>query len=263
MKKIILCFFGVIPRSIKYTYQSIKKNIIDILKEKYVIEIYVFNLNIEDTPIDGKIVNQEDVKIIPYDYIEEVYQRNLDIELKKRNFFTARLFTRHDYTQATAINCFRQLYSEYKVGSFLEKNINNYDIAIVIGPDFYIANQINIDEIETSYINNQFYTTVANDAQGYTNGFYFGRPEVLIKPLKRLEEINKYLPTNRDYEYVLQLSVDKNNIVRNISSLLFFKIRANKKIFFCTINEKYCKLFSADAFNKILNVYNKLIQEYK
>ena len=42
--KIAVCLFGVIPRSIKYTWESINNNIIEPLKKEYNVEIYIFNL---------------------------------------------------------------------------------------------------------------------------------------------------------------------------------------------------------------------------
>ena len=53
MKKVLVCFFGVVPRSIKYTYSSIQKHLISILNEKYDVDIYVFNLNVKKTKVDG------------------------------------------------------------------------------------------------------------------------------------------------------------------------------------------------------------------
>ena len=38
-ERIILCLFGVIPRSIKYTWDSIKKNIVDVLSQEYIVDI--------------------------------------------------------------------------------------------------------------------------------------------------------------------------------------------------------------------------------
>jgi len=264
MKRIVLCFFGVIPRSIKYTYQSIKENIIDVLKEhNYEVEIYVFNLNIKDTKIDNVIVDQNDISIIPYNYLEEEDQCKIDGELEILKQHKKVLFTRGDYGQGAVQNCLRQMYSEYRVGIFLEKNMDKYDIAIVCGPDFYIANKINVNEIENAYTNNNFYTTVANDAQGYTNGFYFGKPDILIKPLLRILYLEHFMPCHRDYEYILQQSIRANKIVRNVTSLNFFKIRANKDIFFRNINHLYVRVFSQEKFNNILNEYNLLIEKLK
>jgi hypothetical protein len=262
MKKICLCIFGVIPRSIKYTFKSIEENIINELKiNNFDVEIYVFNLNIDDKKIDNTYVDQNDISLIPYNYLEEEYQTTIDNELDILKLNKNISFTRTDYGPETVKNCLRQMYSEYRVGLFLEKNINKYDLAIICGPDFYIANKLDINEILNSYNNSNFYTTISNDAQGYTNGFYFGKPEILIKPLKRLSFIQLFMPAHRDYEYILKQSIDNNNIVRNVSSLMFFKIRANKDIFFRNNSNIYTRMFSKERFNVILNEYNELVKK--
>lgn len=262
MKKVIFCLFGVICRSIKYTFESINKNILEELRQNnYNVEIYVFNLNIKDNLIDGVKIDNNDVNIIPYNYFEEYDQDELDKMIENIKNEKKETFTRGDYTEGTIQNCFRQMYSEYRVGMFLENNIDKYDIAIVCGPDFYIANKINLKELEDSYINKNIYISITNDAQGYSNGFYFGVPSSLIKPLKRYEYVSNYFPNPRDYEYILQRSVDDNNIKREITSLYFLKIRANKNIFFRSNNDKYKSVFSNSEFDKILERYNNLIKE--
>jgi hypothetical protein len=264
MTKAILCFFGVIPRSIKYTFKSIEENIINVLKSNnFEVEIYIFNLNINNKKIDNRFVNQNDISIIPYNYLEEECQTTIDSQLEYLKKNKPILFTRNDYKGEVVQNCLRQMYSEYRVGTFLEKNVNKYDVAIICGPDFYIANKLNITEIHDSYLNSNFYTTIANDAQGYTNGFYFGKPKILIKPLKRFSYIQDFMPAHRDYEYILQQSIDNNKIIRNISSLMFFKIRANKNVFFINNNNVYSNLFSKEKFDFILQEYHNLIEKLK
>jgi len=59
-------FIGVIPRSIKYTWESININIIQKFKEQYRVDI--FNLDVGDTKVDGVKLNKNDINIIPYDF---------------------------------------------------------------------------------------------------------------------------------------------------------------------------------------------------
>jgi len=267
MKRIVLCLFGVIPRSIKYTYESIQKNIINVLKDKYELTIYVFNLNIKDKLIDNQIINQKDVNIIPYDIYEEYYQDILDNELYFLKQSVNLCFNKNsDYdTDEKINNALRQMYSEYRVGLFLEKNVNNYDVAIVCGPDYYIANNININDVENAYTNQSFYTSCLNDAGGYTNGFYIGTPNVLINPLKRFEKIH-LLPQDRtyDYEFILKKSMTDNNINRNITKIVFFKVRANKTIFWADWNKaSILSLFDTHEVHTILSAYEKLVDQFK
>lgn len=228
MDKICLCFFGVIPRSIKYTIQSIEHNIIKQLKQKYIIDIFVFNLNVENTRVDGNILNQEDINLINYTFYEEDKQSDLDIEIKKL-YDMGICKMRNDYSNIEIINSVRQMYSEYKVGCFLEKNKDNYKGAVICGPDYYIVNNLDINTDYFSY-DNTIYTTRVNDAQGITNGFYIGTINSLVPVLKRYENITEYLPTDKDYENILKRAFDKNNIICKKIDLLFVKIRSNKKI---------------------------------
>jgi hypothetical protein len=228
MEKVCLCFFGVIPRSIKYTIKSIEDNIINQLREKYIVDIFIFNLNVEHTKVDNNILNQKDINLIKYNFYEETKQTDLDLEINKL-FDSGICKMRTDYTQEMIRNSIRQMYSEYRVGCFLEKNKSQYKGAVICGPDYYIVNKLNIN---CNYFlnNNEIYTTCVNDAQGITNGFYIGKIDALVPVLKRYNKIKEYLPTDKDYENVLKRSFDKNNIVCKKIDLLFLKIRSNKYI---------------------------------
>lgn len=228
MDKVCLCFFGVIPRSIRYTIESIKYNIIQELKKKFIVDIYVFNLNVGNTKVDNCVLNQTDINLIDYTFYEEHNQSELDIELDEL-YKKGICKMRRDYGEKEIRNSLRQMYSEYRVGCFLEKNKDNYKGAIICGPDYYILNKL---DLNTDYFskNNTVYTTKVNDAQGITNGFYLGNIQSIIPILKRYNQITKYLPTNKDYENVLMMSFIKNNIICKKIDLLFVKIRSNRII---------------------------------
>ena len=230
--KILICLFGVIPRSIKYTWSSINNNIIDVLKKRYDVEIFVFNMNVGNTKVDDVYLNQSDIQIIPYNYKEEIMQNKYNIELEKIcNQIECKLSV-PTIGNLQIKNAIRQMYSEYRVGKFLKKNKNKYKGAIVIGPDYYIVNKLNLNEFNDSIYNNEkhIYTTFVGDWGGYTNGLYFGKIKNLLPILYRYKNLNKYLPTDNNYEYILKKSFINNEIIRKKSLLLFFKIRANKKV---------------------------------
>lgn len=230
--KIVICFFGVIARSLRYTHFNLKNNLIEICKRCYDVDIYIFNNNIENTPIDGEKVNNNDKKLLDADFIEEEKQVDIDLKIKKlvseKNIICR---MRRDYTPTWIINSIRQMYSEEKVGDFLEKNKDKYKCAIVCGPDYFLLNQIKIIDIQDSIKNkNCVYTTRVNDAQGYTNGFYIGAPEPIIKITKRFSILDKLLPTDKDYEYLLKKTFEMKNVERKITETLFFKIRSSKEV---------------------------------
>lgn len=249
-KRAVICLYGVVPRSIKYTINSIKENVINVLEEYFYVSIYVFNMNVENEVVDDTILDQNDIKLIQFNYFEEKKQKDFDLELseKQKKF---NLTFRSNYTSIITQNALRQLYSEYRVGKFLENN--NYDFAIAFSSDFFFANKLNIDDCLNSYGNtNILYGSIINEGQGFSNGFFFGNPKPLATIMKRFEKIESYLPINGDYEYLLKLSFERNNISRKITNIIIFKIRANKKIFGWP-NNNYKSLCNISEIDKIYN----------
>ena len=90
------------------------------LQEKIDVDVYVFNNNIEDT-IDSTIVDNDDKILLRADYAEEEKQvlidENIDNFIKTKNI----IYMRGDYSPPIVRNAIRQMYSEDKVGDFLEK----------------------------------------------------------------------------------------------------------------------------------------------
>ena len=255
--RVVVCLFGVIPRSIKYTWESININIIQKLKEKYSVDIYIFNLDVEDTKVDGVKLNKNDINIIPYNIKEEYKQHELDKTIDK---FCSKIQCKiHKYSKNTNYNSIRQMYSEYRVGKFLEKNKSKYIGAVVVGPDYYILNPIKEKDFSDSIHTNKsliYLTQIGNGSNGgYTNGLYFGKIDNLNKILFRYLLLHKYLPTKKDYEYILKKACVDSNINIRISDIIFFKIRANKKAILQT-RPQHSHLIK--DYNKVKYKLNKL-----
>ena len=228
--KVIICFFGVVSRSIQFTHQNLKKKLINIVKQYYDVDIYIFNNNVENEYVDGIRQNNNDVNILQRTFFEEKRQSMIDVDIYN-NIISKNIVCKMPYYEPsgfTIMNVLRQMYSEHQVGLFLEKNINNYKCAIVCGPDFYLFNNINLEDI-TNSINNDsvVYTTNVNDAYGYTNGFYIGSLKPMIQILQRYSILDQLLPTDKDYEYLLKRSFEINKINRIITDTRFGKIRSN------------------------------------
>uniref|UniRef100_A0A6C0CML0 Glycosyltransferase n=1 Tax=viral metagenome TaxID=1070528 RepID=A0A6C0CML0_9ZZZZ len=233
-KKIALCFFGVIPRSIRYTYRSIKEMITEELKPEFDIDILVFNLNIKDALIDNQPINQNDVNIIEnIKYCEEELQENADIDIKNRygEVNGSILRMRFDYGTNAIQNSARQMYSEYRLGEMLEKVKDQYDTSIVCGPDYFLLTKIDIQNVKNTITNkNLMYVTAVNPGDGFTNGFYMGNTEIMVKLLKRYTILDQMYPSNKDYEYSVMRALQLYKITVNITNMVFFKIRNSKKI---------------------------------
>lgn len=116
----------------------------------------------------------------------------------------------------------------------------NYKKAIFITPDFYFYHKLNINSI--NFDNNNIYISNNNDACGYTNGFYIGNTNLLIKIIKRYSYLPKLIKV---YEYACNI----NNITRSVLNINFAKIRANKRIWKLS-NKKL------PIDNYLLNLYN-------
>jgi hypothetical protein len=257
--KVIICFFGVVSRSIKFTYKNLNDKLINIVKQNYDVDIYIFNNNVKNEIIDGIQQNNDDVELLQRTFIEEKTQCDIDNEIN--NQITSKNIIcemRHDYDKNTIINAIRQMYSEHQVGLFLEKYINDYKCAIVCGPDYYLLNNVNLEDIKNSINNDTIvYTTRVNDAQGYTNGFYIGSLKPIIKILKRYSILEQLLPTDKDYEYLLKKSFEINKINRIITDTLFVKIRSNKHIARqgIMLDNKYTNIIN-NIINNINNINN-------
>jgi len=252
--KVIICFFGVVSRSIKFTYKNLNDKLINIVKQNYDVDIYIFNNNVKNEIVDGIQQNNDDVELLQRTFIEEKTQYDIDNEInnkiKSKNIICK---MRHDYDKNMIINAIRQMYSEHQIGLFLEK-YNDYKCAIVCGPDYYLLNNVNLEDIKNSINNDTIvYTTRVNDAQGYTNGFYIGSLKPIIKILKRYSILEQLLPTNKDYEYLLKKSFEINKINRMITDTLFVKIRSNKHIARQGIMNQ----------NKYTNIINNINKELK
>jgi hypothetical protein len=240
-EKIIICFAGVINRSIHLTYDNIIMQILKPVSSKYNYDIYVFNNNIENDIIDGVQISNNNLECFKnITFFEEETQTAIDYNIKKTNLKNTYL----DYykNSITAQNCVRQLYCENKVAQFLKNT--NYKKAIFITPDFYFYHKLNINSI--NFDSNNIYISNNNDACGYTNGFYIGNTNLLIKIMERYNYFHKL---TKDYEYGVKYACNINNIKRSVLNINFVKIRANK-----TIRHQNNKKFPID--NYLLNLYN-------
>ena len=272
-KKIIVCFFGVISRSIRFTNNNFQRNLIDVIKNNnYEVDIYVFNNNVENCIVDEYCVNNNDYKLLNPTFFEEITQKQIDaiidteITTKNINCDSGYYRMRKPNSANKVIrNCVRQLYSEEQVGIFIEKNKDKYDAAVVCSADLFLIKPVNIKDIEDSMkSNSKIYTTNCNDGQGYTNGFYFGLLEPMIKILKRFSILDKLYPNNKDYEYMLKQSFLQNNLTRCITKMEFLKIRNNKKFHAgMNIKRKYKRKKYQLRFEKILGHLNEELSKCK
>ena len=120
------------------------------------------------------------------------------------------------------------MYMESKVAQFLKKS--TYKIALVSNPDHLYINKFDCEQVIM-----KDHVTGCNhlDMRGFTNGFYFGDTNNIIKILNRINDYDKLIQKKTkkiNYEQILKRSFQMNKIKRYSTDLFFIKIRANRQI---------------------------------
>ena len=248
MEKIVVCLTGVVNRSIKYTWDSINDNVIDQLKKKYEVDIVIFNNNIEDCKVDETQLNNNDMSIIPYDFLFENKQSFIDLEIKKIEG-NNKDFSSYDRWRNQMKNGLRLMYVESQVAKFLDENKDKYTYALVSNADYFYLNKFPLECI--SKIRKNVIGTSHHWEGGdmCTDGFYIGQINTISKIMKRIhyyyEVIQKYRhPKRLNYERILNECINYNNIDRLKIDIFFLKIRANLHLKNAAPErEKYYKMF--------------------
>ena len=231
--KFCICFFGVIGISLKYTIESIKKNIFDILKERDIeYDVFIHNNKISHITYLGTnkkylIDNLLYKKLNPKKYIEtpqidfdkkynwEMVFRNGDIH--QNNFFSLR-------------NAIREIYSIKKVTQ-LWKNKEEYDLYLYLRPDLLYINKLDI-ELILQNINkkNLLFTPNWDKHYGLNDRLYFGKYNTILKIANRIDMIPELITkTNIAYnaERFLKQIVNKYKINTIDIQLKGLRVRAN------------------------------------
>ena len=182
MESIVVCLTGVVNRSIKYTWPSIKENIINELQKDFLVDIALFNTNVENCKVDGILLDNNDLSVVPYDFLFEYKQTFIDKEIKKiENAETEFPPYFHEHFRQNGL---RLMYMESEVGKFLERKRDRYTYALITNADYFYINKLPINCLTLfnggDYDNN-IGTCHHLDCKGYTDGFYIGCIECIIK----------------------------------------------------------------------------------
>jgi hypothetical protein len=223
--KVILCIFGVIPRSVRYIYKRLEQMVINPLKKEFDVYIYCFNMNIEDTVIDGVRIDQEDCKIIPFDCFEEEKQKDID---KEHLIFSEKhdcTINNRKYPVLMVKNQLRVMYSEMRCSIFMAKNATKYKYAIMWSSDYYPVVRLDVRDLKKK--DGKIYTSDQYDCGGYTDGFYMGDIKTMIKISRRYFDLGKILPTKLNYESIFKKAFEDGKVKRGVTNMFFIKVRAN------------------------------------
>lgn len=226
---IALCCCGYAPSSLRYTVESIKKNIIDILKPEFNIDIYTYSYisknNIfesNDSKIHGTSVNNKDAELLGNNIVS-IYQEDVSDTIK--NILINKNIKLRDIS---IVNFIRGLLMEKDSFNHIMNSNKNYKSIIYVHPDMFISKPISVTEIyNTINESKSLYTTSFNDLGGYGTGFYIGNPNVLSIITSRIDQLDSI--TKIEPEKLLKICVTKSNITRYNSSMFHFKVRINGK----------------------------------
>lgn len=266
MQKIVVCITGVVNRSIKYTWDSINDNIIDELKKEYEVDIAIFNNNVEECLVDGVKVNNNDMSIIPYDFLFEYKQTFIDFEVKKIEG-EDKDFSSYNQWKNQKKNGLRLMYVESQVSKFLDENKDNYTYALITNADYFYLNKFPLEcisNIRENIIGTSHHWEACDMC---TDGFYIGQPNTISKIMKKIHYyygvIQEYEnPNGLNYERILNECIKFNNINRLKIDIFFLKIRANLHLKnSAPEREKYNKMFKEFLDkNKDNNTYGFLLE---
>jgi len=238
--KFCICFFGVIGISLKYTIESIKKNIFNILKERGIeYDVFIHNNRISHIgvpplpptylrtnkkyPIDNLLYK----KLNPKKY-KETPQINFD---KKYNW--EMVFKNGDIHQNNFVslrNAIREIHSIKKVTQ-LWKNEEEYDLYLYLRPDLLYINKLDI-ELILQNINkkNLLFTPAWDKHLGLNDRLYFGKYNTILKIANRIDMIPELIiKTNIAYnaERFMKQIVNKYKINTIDIQLKGLRVRAN------------------------------------
>lgn len=147
--KVAICFFGI-TRSLKFTIDSIHKNIFNILKVnniEYDIYIHTFyltnynNIRTGESLMDDEIDNEE-YKLLNANFIEIENQEEIK---KKINLLLYRTNKDPWDTNYNSVDNFiLAQYSKFRVTKMIEQNQINYDYILFMRPDCMYLNNLPI-----------------------------------------------------------------------------------------------------------------------
>jgi len=140
-------FFGI-TRSLKYTIDSIKKNVFDVLKREgidYHIFMHTYFLQNYKNPrirerVKNEYIDNEEYKLLNVDYLEIDNQCDIKKKLNLESYRTHRDPWNSKY--ATVDNFLLGQYSKLKLTCMIERSGIDYDYVIFMRPDCLYLNEL-------------------------------------------------------------------------------------------------------------------------
>ena len=267
MSKVCICFFGL-TRSLNYTYDSIKKNLLDILEQnniEYDIYLHTYNLKVLTNPrsdeYNEKLDTNEFKLLNPKEFIidnQNEFDKKFDYDIIKKYGDT----WYDDYK--SLYNLIRQLNSLKQVTSLI---INKcmYDKYIYIRPDLLVKTELNIKYIKYISTHNYLFTpnwgkwiapaicrsTNSSDV-GTNDRFAIGNYNSIVKYGNRIDDIYDYMKMYGclHSESLVKYIIQKYNINNIEIPIILIRVRANGKY-----NSSDLKLLDAEKAAETPSTY--------
>ena len=233
---VAICFFGL-TRSLEYTLDSIKENILTPLKNaniNYDIILHTYNLDFINSKRSGENtkLNTEEWKLLKPDYYkidnQDLFDKSYDYNYVKS--FGDAWNTNFENT----INVVRQFNSLQKVWKLAQSSKSDYDCYLFIRPDLKYTSKLDISQvIEASNNNNVIYTPSWQKWGGLNDRMALGDYKSMSKYANRLDKISNYLETTNKplhAENLLKFVIQKYKIKNKDFKLIGKRVRRNGKI---------------------------------
>ena len=232
--KVCICFFGL-TRSLRFTYDSINKNVFQVLKDNnisYEVYLHTYDLKVLNNNRSREFnceLDLEEYKLLnPNKYVvtsQDKFDKNFDYEsIKKYGDYWRDKF-------GSATNLIRQLNSLKEVFELI-KNKKNYDSYIFIRPDLKILTEININDIIESKKKDVILTSSYDKFNGLNDKVAIGSYRSAEIFANRLDYIYEYMKCNGKLhsERHLKFVMEKFGIKNIDLNLYFVRVRADNTI---------------------------------
>lgn len=227
---ILVIVYGCLGRSLHITNKNHLKKIFGVLgKNEIQYQTCYINNNVKE--IDGCKVDFtfEDLpNVLNADFRNTFEQHEIDFEIMKHYPNYKDLFGKptnwkfpHDYIKQTGMNPYRNSYLETMVSEFICSKKENFSHTLVFCSDLWFDRDFDLNWVKSNVV----YVSDFNPAQGYTNGFYFGKIEDVGNLLNSFYELNTL--AKKDYEYVIKRNSELKSIHIEEIDYRFLKIRAD------------------------------------
>lgn len=277
--KALITIFGVLSRSIRYTWPQINKMIVLPLAKDYEVDIYILDNQLDNIDqLDGHPIQKSHARSIPYpgNLIYDAKQQSqldatLQTEYADHDLFLQGLYAKQRENcgsakrcqrwERTIFNAKRQLLQEQLVSNHLNKLTTKYDLVVALNSDIYPLLPLNPLQIREAITTNPRTiltspkTKNMKTAKVATNGFYIGTPQAVACTMSMLETAQKVAPitTSMPYEGIVATTIEHHQLKQMFADLHFCKMR-NSKI--CTMHG-YCH-YGKDCNKHLENYYDDL-----